>query len=119
MSRRVQLVRLIGSSLALLIASLFASEFSRMQVRAFINLAGFGIGDLPSVCVVIARYSAFGLFLGPIAFGLGYLAISRDPSPSVRAEVVATTAFVLSILIVLACLLAWQLPYAAPVAEIG
>ncbi|MCP4900662.1 MAG: hypothetical protein GY906_27175, partial [bacterium] len=73
MSRRVQLVRLTGSSVALLIAIVFASEFSRMQLQAFTGLAGYGVAELPLICVYFARFSAFGLLLGPAVFGLGFV----------------------------------------------
>lgn len=119
MSRRTQLVRLTGSSVALLVAAVFASEFSRMQLNSFINLAGYGLSDLPMVCIAFARFSYLLLLVAPAVFGLGLAAVSRDSSPSVRVEIFSTCAWVLSLLVVVTCLLAWQLPYYSPVPELG
>ncbi|MCP4896127.1 MAG: hypothetical protein GY906_04050, partial [bacterium] len=90
----------------------------RMQLQAFTGLAGYGVAELPLICVYFARFSAFGLLLGPAVFGLGFVFLSRDPSPSVKAELVSTLALVFALAVVVGCLLAWQLPYYVPVVEI-
>jgi ABC-type multidrug transport system permease subunit len=119
MNRRIQLTRLTGSSLLLLIAGYFSHQFSRFQLTGFVNLGGYRVHDLPAVCLFFARFSVFALLLSPLVFGFGVWLLSRQESPSARVECVSVAAVLLAMLLVAGCLLAWQLPYLAPVVELS
>jgi hypothetical protein len=110
-TRRIQLVRLIGSCLVLLAAVFFSHEFSTMQLDAFVYGAGYPIDDLPSVCIWFARYSTWALLLPPVFAWAGIRRLVRDRHPSTAVELLSQVTLLLALGLVLGCILAWQLPY--------
>jgi hypothetical protein len=112
MSRRAQLVRLVGSSLCLLVSAVFCQQFSSFQFNALVDGAGFSAQDLPWLCLWLARYSPALLALPLLTLWLGITGLMKREGPSGAVELVAQTALVLALIIVVGCILVWQLPYA-------
>lgn len=112
MSRQLQLVRLVGACLILLAAVVFCIEFSGYQVAA---LAGVGIGGLrlPAICRFFAGTSHWILLAPPLLLAIGLQRLLRERTESVGAEIVQQLAVVLAVILILGCIVAWQIPYAA------
>jgi hypothetical protein len=51
MSRRPQLIRLVGSCLCLLVGTVFCQQFSDYQFRALVFVAGIPSQELPALCI--------------------------------------------------------------------
>ena len=117
MSRRAQLVRLVGSSLCLLVSAVFCHQFSSFQFNSLVHGAGFSPHDLPWMCLWLVRYSPALLVLPLLVLGLGITGLVKRDRPSGAVELVAQTALVLALVIVVGCILVWQLPYASPPTE--
>jgi len=111
MSRRAQLVRLVGSSLCLLVSAVFCLQFSSFQYNSLVQGAGFSPQDLPWLCLWLVRYSPALLALPLLVLWLGVTGLMRRDGPSGTVELVAQTALVLALIIVVGCILVWQLPY--------
>ena len=116
MTRQVQLVRLVGACLILLVGVVFCIEFSGYQVA---GLAGVGFQDarLPAACRFFARSAHWLLLAPPLLLAIGLHRLLRDRVASVSAEIAQQIALLLAALLVLACILAWQAPYAAMAVE--
>lgn len=117
MTRRVQLVRLVGACLVLLVGILFCLEFSRFQVAALAAAGSYPMSRLPRVCSLFAGSSHWLLFMPPLLLALGLRRLLRERSESVQVEVVQQVAVVLAVILVLGCIVAWQIPYAAMAME--
>jgi hypothetical protein len=114
MSRRPQLVRLIGSCLSLLVGALFCQQFSRFQFDALVQGAGFPQEDLTILCNWFLSYSPILLALPMLMLWLGLVLLFRSQGPSGMVELCAQVALVLAFILVVICILAWQVPYAIP-----
>lgn len=113
MSRRAQLVRLVGSNLSLLVSAVFCQQFSSFQFDSLVHGAGFPPQELPSICLWLVRYSPALLALPLLFLGIGVTGLLKRDRPSGRVELVAQTALVLALVIVVGCILVWQQPYAS------
>ncbi len=112
MSRRPQLIRLVGSCLCLLASAVFCHSFSGSQYHALVFGAGLAPQELPFVCVWLARYSAVLIGLPLVFVWFGMSRLLRSQGPSAVVELIAQTALVLALLLLIGCILAWQVPYA-------
>lgn len=111
MTRRVQLVRLVGACLVLLVGVLFCLEFSRFQLAALAAGTGYPMARLPRACSFFAGSSHWLLLLPPLLLALGLRRLLRERAESVQVEVLQQAAVVLAVLLVLGCIVAWQVPY--------
>ena len=118
MSRRSQLVRLVGSSLSLLVSAVFCQQFSSFQFNSLVHGAGFSPPQLPWLCLWLVRYSPALMALPLLFLWVGVAGLMKRDGPSGTVELVAQTALVLALIIVVGCILVWQLPYASPPAEL-
>jgi hypothetical protein len=114
MTRKTQLVRLVGACLCLLLGVVFCHQFSWFQLGAFVYGAGFEPEDLPLVCLWFARYSVVLLALPPLILWLGLSRLMRSAKISTAVEVLSQLALVTALALVVACIIAWQLPYMGP-----
>jgi hypothetical protein len=113
MARRVQLVRLVGACLALLASVVFCLEFSRFQLAALVTGAGYPVSRLPRACSFLAFSSHWLLFLPPLLLALGIHRLLRKRTESAGVEIVLQAAVLLAVVLALACVVAWQAPYAS------
>lgn len=111
--RRVQLVRLVGGCLVLLTSVVFCLEFSRFQVAGLVSGAGYPLSRLPRSCTLFALYSQWLLLLPPLLLAIGIHRLLRERTESVRVEIVQQVALLLAAVLVLTCIVAWQVPYAS------
>jgi hypothetical protein len=110
-ARRVQLVRLVGGCLTMLVAVVFCQMFSSYQYDALVFGAGILPEELPGMCLLFARSSQWLLLLPVVVLWIGIRALVRDREQSTLVEVVAQTAVLVALLLVAMCILAWQAPY--------
>lgn len=116
MTRQVQLVRLVGACLLLVAAVVFCIEFSAAQVAGLAG-AGLGLSRLPGACRFFATSAHWLLLAPPLLLALGLHRLLRQRAESVATEMVQQLALLLAAVLVLACVLAWQAPYAAMAVE--
>ena len=117
MTKRVQLIRLSGACLCLLVGVSFCHAFSSFQANAFVYGVGVDPRSLPTLCVLFVRWSMLLMLAPPALFAFGLARLMKEPTPSPAAELCAAAALVLAILLVTVCILAWQVPYAVPVGD--
>lgn len=117
MSRRPQLVRLVGSCLSMLVSAVFCQQFSNFQFDSLVRGAGFPPDELPTLCHWFLRYSPMLLALPMLMLWIGATVLLRRQGPSGVVELVAQVALVLAFIFVVVCILAWQVPYSIPVGE--
>jgi hypothetical protein len=110
-ARRVQLIRLVGGCLTMLVAVVFCQMFSSSQYDALVFGAGILPEELPGMCLLFARSSQWLLLLPVVVLWIGIRALVRDREQSTFVEVVAQTALLIALLLVAMCILAWQAPY--------
>lgn len=119
MTRRVQLIRLVGSCLILLIGVVFCQLYSASQMNFLVHSAGLTGAELPAPCLFFSRYSMWLAVLPMVLFAGGvYRLLHKQTSPSSTAEVLSQLALVLAFVLVVTCILAWRLPTYFPVADI-
>lgn len=115
--RKLQLIRLMGACLALLVGVVFCHQFSGFQLQNFVYGAGIAASQLPAVCRWFAFQSTWLLILPPVILLVGTRRLLREPNPSAYVEVLQMVTILLTVVAVLGCILAWQVPYAVPVGE--
>jgi hypothetical protein len=116
-TQKVQLIRLAGACLCLLVGVSFCHAFSNFQANAFVYGAGVDPRSLPTTCILFLRWSMLLMLAPPALFAVGLAKLMKNPAPSPAAELCTAAALVLAILLVTACILAWQVPYAVPVGD--
>lgn len=112
MNRRLQLIRLVGSSLCLLASILFCRQFSAFQFDALVFGAGVPPHRLPAACLWLTHYSPMLMVLPLAMLWVGAARLIRNPVESALAELLAQVALVLAFILLTVCILAWQVPYA-------
>ncbi len=117
-ARRLQLVRLVGSCLALLFGVVFCHQFSTYQIQNFVYGAGIPVSHLPALCRWFAFFSTWILLLPPAILWMGTRRLLRSPTSSPSVEMLNQITVLLTVVLVLGCILAWQVPYAMPVGEV-
>ncbi len=117
-ARRLQLVRLVGSCLGLLVGVVFCHQFSTYQIQNFVFGAGVPASNLPAVCRWFATFSTWLLLLPPAILLVATRRLLRSPNQSPVVELLIQLTVLLTVVLVLGCILAWQMPYAIPVVEI-
>lgn len=117
MSRRPQLVRLVGACLSLLIGTVFCQQFSRFQFNALVRGAGYPPEELPTLCIWFLRYTPMLMVLPLMMLWIGATLLLRRKGPSGTVELCIQTALVLALVLIVVCILAWQVPYAPPLGE--
>jgi hypothetical protein len=100
-----------------LVSAVFCRQFSAFQFSSLVHGAGFPPRELPWLCLWLTRYSPALLALPLLVLWLGISGLMKRDGPSGTVELVAQTALVLALIIVVGCILVWQLPYAAPPTE--
>ncbi len=115
--RKLQLVRLVGACLGLLFGVVFCHQFSGFQLQNFVYGAGISASQLPPACRWFAFQSPWLLILPPVILLVGSRRLLRERTPSVYLEVLQMVTVLLAVVLVLGCILAWQVPYAVPVGE--
>jgi len=113
MSRRPQLIRLAGSCLCLLASVFFCHRFSAFQYDALVFGAGFEPRDLPTMCIWFVRYSPLLLAMPIVILWIGATRLVRRPQEDGLVELLAQLALVTAVLLLIGCILAWQVPYVA------
>jgi hypothetical protein len=113
MSRKPQLIRLAGSCVCLLASVFFCHRFSGYQYDALVFGAGFEPRDLPFLCIWFARYSPLLLAMPIVILWIGATRLVRRPKEGGLVELLAQIALVTALLLLIGCILAWQVPYAA------
>jgi len=116
-ARRIQLVRLVGSCLALLIAVVFCHQFSNFQLHNFVFGAGFPLSHLPLSCRLLAVYSSWLLVLPPVILMVGTRRLLRERTASVTVEMLQLVTLLLALTLVVGCILLWQIPYTLPAGD--
>jgi hypothetical protein len=111
-SRKPQLIRLAGSCLCLLVSVFFCHRFSGFQYDALVFGAGFEPRDLPSLCIWFARYSPLLMAMPIVILWVGATRLVRRSKEDALVELLAQLALVAAVLLLVACILAWQVPYA-------
>jgi hypothetical protein len=114
MSRRPQLIRLVGSCLCLLVSGVFCQQFSDSQYRGLVFVAGIPSQELPALCMWLTRYSPIFLVLPPVVLFVGVIRLLRRREESAVVELLSQGVLVLSLILVVMCILAWQAPYLPP-----
>lgn len=117
-ARRLQLVRLVGSCLGLLIGVVFCHQFSTYQIQNFVYGAGIPASHLPAVCRWLATSSTWLLLLPPAILWVGTRRLLKSPTQSPVVELFNQLTLLLTVTLVLGCILAWQVPYAVPLGEV-
>jgi hypothetical protein len=115
--RRIQLVRLVGSCLALLISAVFCQQFSSYQLHNFVYGAGFPPSHIPLSCQWFAAYSSWLLVLPPLILMVGARRLVREKIASVTVEVLLVVTLLLALTLIVGCILIWQVPYLMPAGE--
>jgi hypothetical protein len=115
--RTIQLVRLVGACLALLAAVVFCHRFSGFQLQNFVFQAGIPASHLPPMCRLFAFHSPWMMLLSPLVLAVGARRLIRERTASVYVEVLLMVTVILAIVVVLGCILAWQVPYTVPTGE--
>ncbi len=111
MQRRSLLVRLVGSNLCLVAGGLFCRVYGARQMETLALGGGTGVvGGVPAPAHLLTVVSPALILLPAILFALGLRALLRGTEGVVVAEVLAQVALVLAFVVVVACLLVWQLP---------
>ena len=116
-SRKRQLVKLVGACLGLLFGVVFCHQFSAYQVQNFFYGAGIPASHLPAICRWFAFQTTWLLVLPPAILLVGTRRLLRERTASVYLEVLQLVTVLLAVVLVLGCILAWQVPYAVPVGE--
>jgi len=101
----------------LLGAVFFSHLFSSMQIDAFVYGVGYPVALLPTLCIWFARYSAWAVLLPPMIAWVGARRLIRERQPSTAVELLSQLTLLLALVLVLGCILAWQLPYVGSGAE--
>lgn len=117
-ARRLQLVRLVGSCLGLLIGVVFCHQFSTYQIQNFVYGAGIPASHLPAMCRWFATSSTWLLLLPPAILWVGTRRLLKSQTQSPAVELFNQLTLLLTVTLVLGCILAWQVPYAVPVGEV-
>ena len=117
-SRKLQLVRLLGACLVLLTGVVFGHQFSGYQLHNFMYGAGVPPSHLPQLCRWFAFYSQWLMLMPPAILLVGTRRLLRDRVPSASVEVLVMATLLLTVVLVLGCLLAWQVPYSVSVGEV-
>jgi len=117
-ARRIQLVRLVGSCLALLISVVFCHQFSNFQLHNFVYGAGIPVSHLPVSCRWLAVYSSWLLVLPPAFLLVGTRRLLREPTASVTVELLQLVTLLLALALVVGCILIWQVPYMMPAGDV-
>jgi hypothetical protein len=91
--------------------------FSAFQIRLLVTQAGIPPHHLPVLCLSFAHHSLVLMLLPVVLAAAGIHRLFRDASPSPGAELYAATALVLAVLLLVVCILAWQVPYATASGE--
>ena len=117
-TRRVQLVRLVGSSLGLLVGIVFCHQFSTFQIHGFVYGAGIPVSHLPALCRWYAFLSIWLMVLPPAVLWIGSRRLLRESAQSAAVEMWTQLTILLTVVLVLGCILTWQLPYTVPVGEV-
>jgi hypothetical protein len=111
-------IRLAAAVAAGVLAAGFAHLYSLLEA----NWLEYGMKAkptfLPVPTLLFDRYAAVAYLLPLAVLVLGLVAARREKGGDLFLEVVVLAAWLLSALLVLACLLAWRLPYYIPVAFI-
>lgn len=113
MSRRPQLIRLVGSCICLVVSSVFCQQFSEHQYRALVVVAGVEPQSLPDLCILLTRYAPLLLVIAPVVLLVGVTRLLRHRDESSTVELLSQGAFVLSLVLIVLCILVWQAPYSA------
>jgi hypothetical protein len=116
-ARRIQLVRLVGTCLALLVSVVFCQQFSSYQLHNFLYGGGFPPSHIPLSCRWLAAYSSWLLVLPPIILVVGARRLVRERTVSVTVEVLQVATLLLALALVVGCILIWQVPYLVPSGE--
>jgi hypothetical protein len=115
--RRIQLIRLVGACLGLLAAVVFCHRFSSYQMQNFVLGAGVPVSHLPTMCSWFAFHSFWLLLLPPLVLLVGARRLIRERAASTYVEVLLLVTVLLAVVMVLGCILAWQVPYTMPTGE--
>jgi len=117
MSRKIQLIRLVGSCLCVLLSSVFCQQFSEFQYRAVVFIGGVPPESLPNMCIWFTRLSPLLLAIPPVALLVGATRLLSQREPSPLVELLSQAMLVLSLALIVVCILVWQAPYATPTGD--
>ena len=111
MHRRSLLVRLVGSNLCLVAAALFCRVYGIRQMDAYLRTDGVDLGgDALRMARLLTAASPVMMLLPVVLVALGLRWLLRGPEGVVTVELVSQVALVLAFVLVVTCLLLWQLP---------
>jgi hypothetical protein len=98
--------------------TVFCQQFSEYQYRALVFVAGMEPRALPEICLLLTRYSPLLLMLPPAVLLVGVTRLLRQSDESSFVELLSQGVLVLSFVLVVLCILVWQVPYTASAGDI-
>jgi hypothetical protein len=110
-TRRILLVRLVGSSLVLIVSVFFCHQLSMYQMTALVSGYGFSVTQLPGMCRWFAHSSPLLLVFPLLNLWVGVTALIKARRPDMVVEVMVWAVLSMSLLLAFGCILAWQQPY--------
>jgi hypothetical protein len=110
-NRRPQLIRLTGSCLAMLASVFFCHRFSGFQYDSLVLGGGTDPRSLPAICHWFVRYSQIAIAVPIIILWAGAVRLVRRSSEDALVEALAQLALIAALLLLIFCILAWQIPY--------